>query len=58
MTLLMAKIKDNTKDILNESDRLISKRLGMACLLVERTTKEKGYCPVKWGTARRSILSN
>jgi hypothetical protein len=50
------KIKDNTKAILKESDRLIKERLGKACLLVERSAKEE--CPVLTGTARRSILSN
>jgi len=48
-------IKDNTNDILNEADRLIKQRLEQATLLVERTAKQPGYCPVKTGTARRSI---
>lgn len=54
----MAKIKDNTAAFLGEEDRLISKILGQAALLVERTTKQPGYCPVRTGTARRSIISN
>lgn len=48
-------IKDNTDDILNEVDRLIKQKLERASLLVERTAKKPGYCPVKTGTARRSI---
>jgi len=48
-------IKDNTKAVLTEADRLIKEKLKIATLLVERTAKEKGYCPVKTGTARRSI---
>ena len=54
----MAKIKDNTQGVLNEVDRLISKNLSTACLLVERTAKTPGYCPVLTGTAKRSIISN
>jgi phage gpG-like protein len=34
---------------------LISEKLTLAALLVERTAKQPGYCPVKTGTARRSI---
>jgi len=48
-------IKDNTGGILNEADRLAKQRLKQATLLVERTAKRPGYCPVKTGTARRSI---
>lgn len=48
-------IKDNTKAVLAESDRLIGKKLTLAALLVERTAKQSGYCPVDTGTARRSI---
>ena len=51
----MAKIKDNTNAVLAEADRLLKEKLTMAALLVERTAKEKGYCPVDTGTARRSI---
>lgn len=51
----MVKIKDNTNAILKESDRLIKQKLDLAALLVERTAKETGYCPVDTGTARRSI---
>ena len=54
----MAKIKDNTQGVLNEVDRLISKNLRTACLLVERTAKSTGYCPVLTGTSKRSIISN
>lgn len=48
-------IKDNTNAVLSEADRLIKKKLEIASVLVERTAKESGYCPVKTGTARRSI---
>lgn len=48
-----AKIKDNTQAILKESDRLIKEKLTLSALLVERTAKQE--CPVKTGTARRSI---
>lgn len=48
-------IKDNTNAVLNEVDSLIQKKLELSALLVERTAKETGYCPVKTGTARRSI---
>lgn len=48
-------MKDNTDDILNEADRLIKERLERAALVVERQAKKPGYCPVKTGTARRSI---
>jgi len=48
-------IKDNTDEILSEADRLIRQMLKQATLLVERTAKLPGYCPVKTGTARRSI---
>ncbi len=51
-------IKDNTGEVLNEVDRQIKKMLGQAALLVERTAKLPGFCPVKTGTARRSIISN
>lgn len=51
----MAKIQDNTDGILSEADRLIKQKLELAALLVERTAKQSGYCPVKTGTARRSI---
>lgn len=51
----MAKIKDNTNAILNESDRLIKEKLTLSALLVERTAKLPGYCPVDTSTARRSI---
>ena len=48
-------IKDNTDDILNESDKLIKQMLERASLLIERTAKKPDYCPVLTGTARRSI---
>lgn len=48
-------IKDNTNAVLKESDRLLREKLTIAALLVERTAKETGYCPVLTGTARRSI---
>ena len=51
----MAEMEDHTDDILNEVDRLISQNLVTAALLVERTAKSHGYCPVLTGTARRSI---
>jgi len=51
----MAKIKDNSKAIIAESDRLIKQKLEIAALMVERTAKLPGYCPVLTGTARRSI---
>jgi len=51
----MAKIKDNTKGVLSEVDKLIKQRLTDSAILVERTAKLPGYCPVKTGTARRSI---
>jgi len=61
----MAKIKDNTKAVLNEADRLVKQKLTIAALLVERTAKEN--CPrlssrppknpkiPSTGTAKRSI---
>ena len=49
-------IKDNTDGVLSEVDRLIKQKLEHAALLVERTAKRPGYCPVKTGTARRSIM--
>lgn len=48
-------IRDNTNAVLKESNRLIKEKLEIASLLVERTSKETGYCPVDTGTARRSI---
>lgn len=48
-------IKDNTDKVLNETDRLIKQKLGRAALVVERQAKKPGFCPVKTGTARRSI---
>lgn len=56
--IIRAKIIDRTKLVLAESDRLIKKKLMLSALLVERTAKLPGFCPVKWGTARRSIISN
>jgi HK97 gp10 family phage protein len=50
-----AKITDNTKAVLSEADDLIRQKLQMAALSIERTAKQPGYCPVKTGTARRSI---
>jgi len=49
----MAKIKDNSKAIIAESDRLIKQKLEIAALMVERTAKQ--MCPVKTGTLKRSI---
>lgn len=46
-------IKDNTKAVLAEAKRLAKAKLTLAALKVERTAKEN--CPVKTGTARRSI---
>ena len=54
----MAKIKDNTKGILSEVDKLIKQRLTDSALLVERTAKLPGYCPRKTGTSARSITHN
>lgn len=51
----MAKIRDNTEGILSEVDKLIKQKLTDSALLVERTAKLPGYCPVRTGTARRSI---
>lgn len=48
-------IKDNTNAVLSEADRLIKRKLETSALLVERTAKEPGYCPVDTGTSRRSI---
>jgi len=58
LTKKMAKIEDHTRDVLCEVDKRISKKLKIAALMVERTARSKGYCPVLTGTARRSILSN
>jgi len=52
----MAKIKDNTQGVLKEVDRLISRNLRLAALLVERSAKQ--MVPVDTGTLKRSILSN
>ena len=49
----MAKIKDNTADVLREADKLISQKLVTAALMVERSAKE--FCPVLTGTLKRSI---
>jgi len=53
-------IRDNTRGVLNEVDRLISKKLRSAALMVERTARSSPPlgCPVLTGTARRSIISN
>jgi len=51
----MSKIKDNTAAALAEAKRLTKEKLTFAALKVERTAKLPGYCPVKTGTARRSI---
>lgn len=48
-------MKDNTNNILNEANRLIKQKLELAALVVERKAKRPGFCPVKTGTARRSI---
>jgi len=48
-------IKDNTDGILDEANRLIRQKLELAALVVERQAKKPGFCPVKTGTARRSI---
>lgn len=47
------KIKDNSKNVLAEADRLIKAKLTQAALLVERTAKQ--LCPVRTGTLKRSI---
>lgn len=49
----MAKMKDNTRGVLSEADRLIREKLVMAATLVERSAK--GFVPVKTGTLKRSI---
>jgi len=46
-------MKDNTKAVLNEADRLVKQKLTIAALLVERTAKQ--ICPVRTGTLKRSI---
>ena len=46
-------IRDNTKNVLNEADRLIKDKLTQSALLVERTAKQ--ICNVKTGTLKRSI---
>jgi len=51
----MAKIRDNTKNIISEVDKLIRQRLTDSAILVERTAKLPGYCPRKTGTSARSI---
>ena len=51
----MAKIQDNTDKVLAEADRLIRQKLELAALMVEKTAKQPGHCPVKTGTLRRSI---
>jgi len=51
-------MKDNTRNILNEVDKRVSQKLRKAALMVERTAKSRGYCPVITGTAKRSIISN
>jgi len=51
----MAKLKDNSKAIIAESDRLIKQKLEISALLVEKTAKLPGFCPVKTGTSWRSI---
>ena len=52
------KTKNNSAAVLTAASVLVSKKLGIAALMVERTAKLPGYCPVLTGTARRSILSN
>ena len=52
------KTKNNSAAVLAAAKVLVSKKLGIAALMVERTAKLPGYCPVLTGTARRSILSN
>ena len=52
----MAKIIDNTQDVLSEVDKRISSNLKESSLLVERTAKQ--IVKVKTGTLKRSILSN
>ena len=49
----MAKIIDNTQGVLNEVDRLLSRNLRLAALLVERTAKQ--IVPVLTGALKRSI---
>lgn len=49
----MAKIKDNTQKVLQAERELVRTKLELASLMVERDAKIN--CPVKTGTARRSI---
>lgn len=46
-------IRDNTRGVLNEVDRLISQKLVTAALMVEATAKQT--VPVLTGTLKRSI---
>jgi hypothetical protein len=48
--------KDNTAEVLQEVDNQIIQRLGLSCLLVERTAKQ--IVLVDTGTLKRSIISN
>ena len=53
----MAKIKDNTADVLREADKLISQKLKTSALIVERRAKQilvPGYGLIS-GTLKRSI---
>lgn len=49
----MAKIEDNTDEVLKEVDRRIGQNLITAALLVERTAKQ--IAPVRTATLKRSI---
>lgn len=49
----MARIKDNSAKFRSEYEKKKKEKLTLAALLVERTAKEN--CPVRTGTARRSI---
>ena len=51
----MSHIKDNTNEVIAETNRLIEEKLLIAALLVERTAKMPGFCPRKTGTSARSI---
>jgi len=50
------RIKDNWKAVLTEANKRVEEKLELSALLVERAAKE--FCPVRTGTARRSITSN
>jgi len=53
----MAKIRDNTKNVISEVDKLIKQRLKDSAILVERTAKQNLYPGhgLITGTLKRSI---